>query len=73
MLKPIKVMDLIKLFIKENVGMEDIVMLASDEEGNGYGNMQPEIFKAELKDGRPAIILFPYAEAEYEEYFKSEE
>jgi hypothetical protein len=46
-------------------------MLASDEEGNSFGHLQPELFSAELKDGRHAVILFPYAEGVYEDFFKA--
>jgi hypothetical protein len=71
MLKPITILDLLKLFMQYNCNLDDIVMLASDEEGNSFGHLQPELFSAELKDGRHAVILFPYAEGVYEDFFKA--
>mgnify|MGYP000972403209 CR=1 FL=1 len=73
MLKPITISELLKMFIKHNFQMDDVVMLASDEEGNGYGHLQPDLFAAEMKDGRHAVILSPYAEGQYEDYFEEEE
>ena len=73
MLKPITIMDLMKELMRLDLDMNTVVMLAKDEEGNGYGHMQPKIYTAEMKDGRPAIILSPYAEAQYEDYFKTPE
>ncbi|MDD4156908.1 MAG: hypothetical protein PHY08_10085 [Candidatus Cloacimonetes bacterium] len=73
MLKPITIKDLIKEFMRSGADMDDIVILASDEEGNSYGHMQPKIYTAEMKDGRHAVILFPYADRQYEDYFKTED
>ena len=73
MLKPMTVSELIKLFIKNNVGLDDIVMMSSDEEGNSYGDVQPQISFDVLKDGRQVVILFPYGGGVYEEIFKEED
>lgn len=73
MLKPMTVLELIKLFMKNDVSMDDIVMLSSDEEGNSYGDVQPQVSFDVLKDGRQVVILFPYGGEVYEEIFKEED
>lgn len=73
MLKPITVMELLKLFMKNDVKMTDIVMIASDEGGNSFGHLQPELYFDELKNGDRVVVLYPYADGLYEDHFKEGE
>lgn len=65
-----KVKELIKILQKLE-DQEAIIDMASDEEGNSFGDISAELAEGKLKDGRFAYSLYPESEELPEERYET--
>lgn len=73
------IQELVNLLNKLNMP-NAVIDIASDEEGNSFGDISPSVSEGKLKDGRPVISLYPenselpedrydYTEQELKDYY----